>query len=129
MPLQIVPLYASLLALLFVLLSVRVIGTRRRWRVALGDGEIPALRRAMRVQANFAEYVPLGLILITFVELRSAPGLLVHLLGVLLLTGRLIHAYGVSGENENFRFRTAGMMLTFATLIAAALANLGLGLF
>ena len=100
MPLQIVPLYASLLALLFVLLSVRVIATRRRQKIALGDGDNPALRRAMRVQANFAEYVPLALILITFVELQAAPGVLVHLLGALLLAARLIHAYGVSGEND-----------------------------
>ncbi len=128
MPLQIVPLYASLLALLFVLLSVRVIATRRRQKIALGDGDNPALRRAMRVQANFAEYVPLALILITFVELQAAPGVLVHLLGVLLLAARLIHAYGVSGENENFRFRTAGIALSFATLITAALSNLGLTL-
>ncbi|MEN9842262.1 MAG: hypothetical protein RLZZ612_91 [Pseudomonadota bacterium] len=36
-------------------------------RVAVGDGGHPELLRAMRVHANFAEYVPLslGLILVT----------------------------------------------------------------
>jgi len=54
----IVPIYAALLALLFVLLSVRTIRTRRRQGVALGHGDDPAMLRVMRVHANFAEYVP-----------------------------------------------------------------------
>jgi uncharacterized membrane protein YecN with MAPEG domain len=46
---------------------------------------------------------------------------LLHGLGLLLLVGRLSHAYGVSQERENFRFRVSGMMATFATLTVAAL--------
>ena len=56
--------YAALLALLFVALSWRTIGLRRRYCVAVGDGGQPELLRAMRVHANFAEYVPLALLLI-----------------------------------------------------------------
>ncbi len=50
--------YAALLALLFVFLSVRVIGWRRVKRVELGHGDDSQLLRRMRVHANFAEYVP-----------------------------------------------------------------------
>jgi len=59
----ILPIYAALLALLFVLLSIRTIRTRHSRGVALGHGDDPAMLRAMRVHANFAEYVPLALLL------------------------------------------------------------------
>ncbi len=122
---QIVPIYAGLLGLVFISLSVRVIRARRQERVALGDGGNPQLRRAIRVHANFAEYVPLALILIAFAELQGQPGVLVHTLGLALLIGRLIHASGVSQENETFRYRTAGMSLTFIAIAAASVMNLG----
>lgn len=111
------PLYAALLGLMFVALSVRTIRLRRRFRVAIGDGKNALLQRAMRVNANFSEYVPLTLLLVWFVELHDGPRLHVHALGIALLCGRLLHAWGVSHEKENLRYRTAGMMLTFSVMI------------
>ena len=118
--LAIVPFYAALLALLFVALSIRVIRTRRRERVAIGDGNNPRLRRIIGVHNNFAQYVPLALLLLAFVEMMAAPLLLVHILCLMLLIGRCVHAYGVSQESENFIFRSLGMRLTFATIALAA---------
>lgn len=116
------PAYAAVLGLIFVALSVRTIRMRRRHRVAVGDGGNAELRRAMRVHANFAEYAPLALLLIFFVEHDGTETLLVHALGIALLAGRLLHAWGVSREPENFRYRVSGMILTFSTIITAALA-------
>ena len=116
----ILPVYAALLALLFVLLSVRTIRTRHSRGVALGHGEDPAMLRAMRVHANFAEYVPLALLLIYFVELSSQAPWLVHLLGVTLLLARLCHAFGMSRTPENFRYRVVGMGLTFSVILVSA---------
>lgn len=121
MMLAIVPVYAALLALLFVALSIRVVKTRRRERVAIGDGDNPRLRRAIGVHNNFAQHVPLALLLLAFVELAAAPILLLHILCLMLLVGRCMHAYGVSQESENFRFRTLGMRLTFASIALAAI--------
>ncbi len=118
---QIVPFYAGLLALVFVVLSVQVIRQRRGAKVAIGPGGNPSLERAMRVHANFAEYVPFAVVLLALMELQRAPAFLLHALGLVLLAGRLAHAYGVSQPNENFRFRVTGMMATFATLVIAAL--------
>ncbi|MGE0558365.1 MAG: MAPEG family protein [Burkholderiales bacterium] len=115
------PLYAAVLGLMFVALSVRTISLRRRYRVAIGDGRNTLLQRAMRVNSNFAEYVPLTLLLIWFVELHDGPRLHVHALGISLLCGRVQHAWGVSQEKENLRYRTVGMMLTFSVLITASL--------
>jgi uncharacterized membrane protein YecN with MAPEG domain len=112
-------LYASLLAFLFVFLSVRVIRTRRGAHVALGDGGDRLLLRRMRVQANFAEYVPLALILIGLAESLGAPAALLHGLGTGLVAGRASHAFGVSRDPEDFRFRVAGMGATLTIILAA----------
>ena len=59
----IVFLYAALLAVIFVALSVRTLLLRRRLGIAIGDGDDPRMLRAMRAHANFAEYVPFSLLL------------------------------------------------------------------
>jgi uncharacterized protein len=112
-------IYASLLGLLFVLLSIRTIRARRRSRIALGYGEDPGLIRSARVHANFAEYVPIALLLIYFVEVSAAPMWLVHVLGIILLAGRGLHAYGVSQVKENYHFRILGMSATFTVIVTA----------
>lgn len=117
-------LYAGLLGLLFVVLSIRVIAVRREARVALGDGGHAALQRRMRVHGNFAEYAPLGLILLGLAESLRTDVRLLHVIGVVLLAGRLAHAIGVSQARERFAIRVAGMMGTFAAIIIAAAACL-----
>jgi uncharacterized membrane protein YecN with MAPEG domain len=121
-------IYAALSGLLFFGLSIRTIRMRRRHRVAIGDGDNAELRRAMRVHANFAEYTPLALLLVFFAESGGAPSLLVHGLGIALIAGRALHAWGVSQPRENFRYRVTGMVLTFSVLITAALEILVLRL-
>lgn len=113
--------YAALLALIYVYLAIRVVGARRRAKVGLGTGGDAALQRAVRVHGNFAEYAPFGLLLILLVGLAGWGAWAVHLLGALLLAGRVVHAYGVSQERENFRYRIAGMMTTFGVLVGSAL--------
>jgi uncharacterized protein len=118
---QIVAIYAAVLTLLFVGLSMRTIALRGRVRVTLGDGGDERLRRAIRVHSNFAEYVPLGLLLIGFVEAGGARAWSVHGLGLCLLLGRVLHAYGVSQVGERLLPRMIGMVLTFASLTTSAL--------
>ena len=108
----------------FLILSVRVIACRRRQNVALGAEGDPELLRRVRVQGNFAEYVPLALVLIALAELQGSPGWLIHGLGGALFIGRLTHAFGVSRAPENFRYRVTGMTLTFAVLAVAVVINL-----
>jgi len=115
------PLYATLLGLVFVALGLRTIRLRRRHRVALGDGDQAPLRRAMRAHANFAEYVPFALLLMFFVERGGGSALRMHVLGIALLAGRLLHAWGISQVRENLRYRTAGMVLTFGVILSACL--------
>jgi uncharacterized membrane protein YecN with MAPEG domain len=118
----IAPCYAAILGLLYIALSLRVIGLRRSTKVPLGDShESSYLQRAVRAHANFAEYVPLALMLVAFAEESQLAKWLVHLLGVLLVLGRGLHAFGISQVPEDFRFRVTGMALTFSVIGLASL--------
>lgn len=113
--------YASLLAVLFLFLSIRVIGWRRLRRVEIGYGEDAQLLRRIRVHANFAEYVPFALILMALAENMAPPHVLTHLVGLTLVAGRAMHAYGLSQTPHVLKYRTWGMTLTFVAIGIAAL--------
>jgi uncharacterized protein len=117
-------LYAGLLMPLFVVLSVRVILQRRDARVALGDGGDASLLRVMRVHANFAEYVPLTLVLMALAESLRTSVLLLHAMGIALVAGRAIHAIGVSQVREAFALRVTGVATTLTVMIVAGVACL-----
>src|SRR5262245_66536660 len=110
----IVPVYSAVLALIYIALSARFIQVRRRAKVAIGTRGNVRLERAMRVHANFAEYVPFALLLAAFIEMQSRPAWLIHLLCLALLIGRVIYACGVSQEHANYRLRMSGMATTFS---------------
>ena len=120
--------YAALLGLFFVFLSFRVIGWRRLKSVELGHGEDSELLRRMRVHANFAEYVPFTLLLMAIAESMTAPRPLIHVAGLILIAGRLMHAYGLSQTPHILRLRVGGMILTFTALSLSAIICLSLSL-
>jgi hypothetical protein len=113
--------YAGILAVIFVLLSIRVIGARRAARVAVGDRGDVALLRRMRAHGNFAEYVPFALVLMGLAETLAAPALILHVMGGALIAGRSLHALGISRLEEPMWMRVGGMSLTFAALLTGAL--------
>ncbi|MBC7753027.1 MAG: MAPEG family protein [Moraxellaceae bacterium] len=112
--------YVSILTFIFFFLSVRVIKRRRTLKIGMGDTGNNEMIRAMRVHANFAEYVPLSLFVIYLCEVSGAYPFFIHAAGLLLVLGRLTHAYGVSQVEENFRFRVTGMAMTFTVLLSAS---------
>jgi uncharacterized membrane protein YecN with MAPEG domain len=116
--------FASVLALMFIKLSLDVIGLRRKNKISLGAGGVDELDRAIRAHGNFAEYVPLGLFLLGALELNGAPIELVALLGLILVMGRYFHAKGIHELPPQFANRVRGMKLTFAALGLSAIANL-----
>jgi uncharacterized membrane protein YecN with MAPEG domain len=120
MSLKIVPFYASLLGLLFLYLTIRVVAARRAYRVALGHGGQEILERRVAAHLNFVEYTPLVLILLAFLEMNLAPALLLHVLGIAFVVSRVVHAIGVSRPNEDFRFR---MVATLTTMIIMAVSS------
>ena len=120
MHLDITPYYAAVLALLFIILSVKTIKSRREHKVAIGDGGEKNLLRAARVHANFSEYVPFTLLLIAMLEIQSYSHWIIHGLCIALLAARIAHAYGVSQTNENFKFRIFGTATTINIIAICA---------
>ena len=116
--------YAALLTLMFVALSIRTVRLRAKLKIAVGTNDNAQLLRATRVHANFAEYVPLSLLLLFMLEQQSHQPLLINGLGILLILGRVFHSYGVSQVNEDIRYRQIGMALTFMTLITTSITLL-----
>ena len=109
-------LYAAILGLIYIFLSVRTLRMRRKLRIAVGDGGNVEMLRAMRAHANFSEYVPLAVMILFFIESSEASKWIVHTGGMALTTGRILHAYGVSQVQEKFQFRVSGMGLTLTTI-------------
>lgn len=120
--------YAGLLAILFVALSIRVISVRRGQRISLGDGGNTELLKRVRAHGNFAEYAPLAVLLLALCESLRAPPLLLHALGAAHLLGRCAHAYAVSSSPPVMPFRVGGMLLTFIPMLILAGTCLWLGL-
>jgi uncharacterized protein len=115
-------IYAGILALIIVWLSLNVIKLRRANKVKLGDGGVPELQNAIRAQGNAAEYIPISLILLVLLELSGVNLWLVHLAGVTLIIGRIIHAKGLL--SENLRYRVLGMQFTIFTIVGLATVNI-----
>ncbi len=120
----ITPVYAAILTLAYVWLSLRVPRLRLKHRVGIGDGNVPELARAVRVHGNFAEYVPLALLMLYFTETAGASSWFIHALGLTLLGARGLHAYGLNKTFEASPPRFLGTVLTFFVLSAAALMTL-----
>ena len=113
-------IYAALLAILGVGLSVYVSVNRGTYAVALGDGGNAQLQLIIRRHANFTESVPLALIVLGLAEAGGLSPLWLHGVGGLLLASRLIHPFGLSFTNPTSLPRVAGAVGTsVATGIAA----------
>ena len=124
----IVPTYAAVLVLIFVVLSARVIQMRNTEKIVLGSGGNLTLERRIRVHGNFAEYVPFAILLLAFMEMQQHSRYLIHILCLILVVARIIHAFGVTPVQDNLPMRIAGASLTFLVLVVAALALLINGL-
>ena len=113
-------LYAGLLALIFFALSYRVVQARSSG-ISLGDGGDLLLLRRIRAHGNFAEYVPLLLLMIALLEFEGLPDYAIHGLGLALVLARSLHGYALA-FTESFQFgRFWGTALTFLLLVVCAL--------
>lgn len=117
---RIVAIYAAILAVVFVGLTINVIRGRYRARASLGDGGDAGLQQAIRAHGNFAEFVPFALVILTLAELNGSPAWSIHALGCVLVLARLSHAWGITGGKDRLRFRQFGVIATFLVLLGGA---------
>ena len=122
--LSITGLYASILALFLVALAVHIIKLRFKFQVGLGDGGEKPLIKAIRIHGNFTEYMPLALILLASYELNGGDALYLHIAGIFLVAGRVLHAMGLSRTMGSSLPRQMGMLSTFGVLTVLAVLNI-----
>lgn len=83
------------------------------------DGNDPKLQRRMRAFGNFAEYVPMCLILLGLLEYHNAGDALLWTLGGSFVLGRILHSAGML-INPHFPLpRIIGMFATYAVLLVS----------
>ena len=115
--------YASLLALIFVFLVFYVGSKRNATDVAILDGGDVEPAERIRRHANFAENVPIPLVLLFALELNGASALLLHALGTVLVLARIAHPFGIDHQKLRHPLRGLGSLATLGvTLVAAGVA-------
>ncbi|MEX9612330.1 MAPEG family protein [Providencia manganoxydans] len=115
-------LYAVLGALLLIKLSLNVVKLRNQYRVSYGDGGFYELQTAIRVHGNAIEYIPIALILLLFMEMNGAQVWMIHLCGLILIAGRVLHSYGL--KNHDISYRRSGMAATYIAITLMIMANI-----
>jgi uncharacterized membrane protein YecN with MAPEG domain len=115
-------LYIGLNGLITLILALYVSRCRLKSKIDFGDGGDLALQRAIRAHGNNVEYVPITLLTILGVAVLSASTLLVHILGIALTAGRVLHGIGLNLSGGASFGRGAGILLTWLALLAGAIA-------
>ena len=113
-------LYATFAVLLVLLLAARVSLARRRTGVGIGAGGDAELGRRIRAHGNAVESLPLALLLLLLLDLGQTPTLWLHVFGVVLLVGRVLHAFGLSRTAGLSFGRFVGTALTWGVMITMA---------
>ncbi len=115
--------YASLLAMIFGALSAWVIAGRFKLGILHGAGDSDDMLIRMRTHGNFAEYVPLILILIGLYEAAGGSAARVRVMLIVLVAARLMHPVGmVAPVNslQQYAFRATSVIATLVLMIVAA---------
>jgi uncharacterized membrane protein YecN with MAPEG domain len=116
--LPVTSIFAAAFVVSLVALSLPVSLRRAKVGEMVGDSADETLRRRIRAQGNFIEYVPLGVISLGLVEAHATPVWVVVATGVTLAFGRLLHAIGMLRGSAPVR--GFGMLFTYVALVVAA---------
>lgn len=110
---------AGAAALLHIWLSVRVSRLRRPLKIGVGDGGNETLARRMRAHGNYAENMPIMLILLGLIELAAGSSLWLWGAAILFILARIAHAFGMDRPGAN-PLRVGGIALSWAVLLGMA---------
>jgi uncharacterized membrane protein YecN with MAPEG domain len=112
--------FAGAAAILHIWLSLRVSRLRRPLKIGVGDGGNETLMRRMRAHGNFAENMPVFLILLALLELAGGDPTILWAVGIAFVLARLAHAFGMDRPGANL-LRVAGIGLTWLVLLGLAI--------
>ncbi|MBE02327.1 MAPEG family protein [Marinobacter lutaoensis] len=114
--------FAAVLGLLLLALSARVVKYRLKYRKGLGVTDDRDFEVAVRAHANLVEYAPLALLMLAIAELNGVASGLIYWLGMALVAGRILHAWGmIQGRGGPHLARMAGIVLTWLAILVTAI--------
>src|ERR1700712_976587 len=126
LPLQMVAFYAAINALIMLVLGMLVTRARLTTKTEIGDGGHPGMVGPLRAHANNTEYVPMAILLLIVLLMLQASVTLIHIVGITLTLGRLLHGFGLTRNVGTSTWRLLGMLFTWAAFIVAIAATLWL---
>lgn len=107
---------AGAAAILHVWLSLRVSRLRRPLKIGVGDGGNEVLARRMRAHGNYAENMPIFLVLLGFLELATGGSLWLWGAAIAFILGRIAHAFGMDRPGAN-PLRVGGIAISWLVLL------------
>jgi hypothetical protein len=114
--------FAAVLGLLLIFLSLLVSRHRLKLKQGMGVSEDIDFQATVRAHANLVEYAPMGLIMLAVAELNGVPGALIYWTGMGFVVGRLLHAFGmINGRGGPHIARMAGILLTWLAIVVLSL--------
>jgi len=110
---EIVASYIAFFLVMNIVLMYLIGQTRIAKRINLGDGGDAQMLSRIRAHGNFSETVPLALLGLIAMAMLSAPVWALHVTGLGLVFGRVMHALGMYEKYKQGRFiGTLGFMAT-----------------
>lgn len=120
-----VGIYAGLNALVLLWIAVATGRLRQRTRIFIGDGGNQHMIRILRGHANALETIPIALILMLLMAAFGTPTWVLHLFGIALTVGRVLHAMHFIAEDAPGWQRALGALLSMLVVAIAALGVIG----
>ncbi|MYA16926.1 MAG: hypothetical protein F4Z28_09260 [Gammaproteobacteria bacterium] len=124
MTIPITALYAALLVAVLVCLTTRIGLLRAKTGISILDGGNKRLAVEMRRHGNFAEHVPLLIVLMAIVELNGGSTLFLHVIGIGLVISRIAHPLGLHHDQVQTPLRLVGAVGTSLATIALGVVAL-----
>ncbi|HEV2816828.1 MAG TPA: MAPEG family protein [Allosphingosinicella sp.] len=110
---------AGAAAILHIWLSVRVSRLRRPLKIGFGDGGNEILLRRMRAHSNYAENMPIFIILLGLLELAGGDRRILWGAAIAFILARLLHAFGMDRPGANW-LRVGGIGMSWLLLLGLA---------
>lgn len=112
--------FGGILGFMYIGLTVYVIKRRSGLGLPMGDGGDAIIARRIRAHANFAENVPIALILMGINEINGRSAWLLTVLGLALVAARVSHAYSLleveAKDARQIGYRKTGMTVTLSVI-------------
>lgn len=124
MIIPITALYAALLVAVLVCLTTRIGMLRAKTGISILDGGNEQVAVEMRRHGNFAEHVPLLIVLMAIVEVNEGSALFLHVVGSALVICRVAHPLGLRHDQVQTPLRLIGAVGTSLITITLGLMAL-----